>query len=545
MAVDRYNTYSLEKRILIAFITDSNFCQAVLPFLNLEYFSNDYAQIILRWVQEYFDTYNAAPNAEIEDIFFRKEKLLKEADATIIRSILQHLSDIDLTQINTEHSIDIALEFFRKQELELTAQTILYHLDKGKLDDAENILKEYTEINTISSGGVDNFFTDKQLIQQAVEKLWNPQESPDIVFKHIGALGDYMGYWEKGWLISVLAPMKRGKTAYLTLVAIDAVMQNKNVLFVSTEMPDKDMATRYIKTITGMSPSDWEKGDMPIKLIPVFDCTYNQAGTCNKPQRPKNEALPTISQEDDPVNFYYEHKQHTPCSYCRKHQKRLYKLTTWFEEVQDVSTKDAMIKKVQAWQPKFDRYIKTRSYPAKTATLATIKAHIRNLSIKENFDVDILVLDYGDLLKPSKANLEKRHAIDDIWVGLKSLAHELNILVVTASQTNRSGMDVEVIESTSTSEDIGKIAIADGFYALDQTKQEKRLGVLRISPLESRHNANYAVCYILQDLARSQFCLDSEIGYYFPTPVSESRQNTYTKVTPKKKKKQVRVVSGV
>lgn len=546
----RTDGYSLEKRTLIAFITDTEFCAAVLPSLDLEYYSNEYAQRIIRWVRDYYETYGRAPNTEMEDIFLRHEQSLKKEVRDIIGSILEHLSDLDTEQINTEHSIDIAMEFFRKQELELTARTMLHHLENNKLQEAEDILKSYTEINTISSGGVNNFFTDKQLIRNAIEKLWNPGASKDVVFKPSGALGNYMGYLERGWLIGLLAPMKRGKTLGLTDLALDAVLQNKNVLFVSAEMPDKDMTARYIKTITGMAPSDWEDGDMPTKLIPVFDCVHNQNGSCGLSERPNNIALPKLSEEDDPVDLFYDHADHIPCTHCRTTNSKLYKITTWFEKVEDLSSKEAMIKKVEAWRPKIDKYLRTRSYPANTTPVATIEGHIKYLSSRENFDVDALLIDYADLLIASRSMSEGRHELNDVWVGLKSLAHKLNILVITASQTNRTGMDVEIVESTSTAEDIRKIAISDMFYALDQTKAEKRRGVMRISPLESRHTNNYAVCYLLQDLARSQFHLDSETGVFFTggeagnLPQKQKNDQNYPKKRTKKKSR-IKVTRGV
>lgn len=546
----RTESYSLEKRTLIAFITDTEFCAAVLPSLDLEYYSNEYARTIIRWVQDYYDTYGRAPNIEMGDIFLRKEQSLKKEVRDIISSILEHLSDLDTEQINTDHSIDIAMEFFRKQELDLTARTMLHHLEDDKLQEAEDILKSYTEINTISGGGVNNFFTDKQLVRDAIEKLWNPGASKDIVFKPYGALGQYMGYLERGWLIGLLAPMKRGKTMGLTELALDAVLQNKNVLFVSAEMPDKDMTARYIKTITGMTASDWDDGDAPTKLIPVFDCMHNQNSSCGLSERPNNTALPKLSEEEDPVDLFYDHADHTPCTHCRKTNKKLYKFTTWFEKVEDLSSKKAMIKKVEAWRPKIDKYLRTRSYPANTTAVSTIEGHVKFLSSRENFDVELLIIDYGDLLIAEKSMSETRHELNNVWVGLKSLAHKLNILVITASQTNRAGMGVEIVESTSTAEDIRKIAIADMFYALDQTKAEKRRGVMRVSPLESRHTNNYSVCYLLQDLARSQFHLDSEIGMFFTggdsndVPKKQKNNHTYPKKKSNKKGR-IKVTKGV
>lgn len=509
--------YSLEKRILISFITNDEFCKEILPITQKEFFTNEYAQTIVRWVAKYFDTYGTAPHNEMEDIYLQNKDSISDGAANIIVTILEHLDTVDTSAFDTRHSIDMARDFFQERLLVLTANTALHELEQGHLEDAMNQLKSYKGIET-TDGGVDNTYTNKTLQSAIIEKLWYPEESKDIALRVQGAFGDFLGNMEYGWLMAFLAPMKRGKTTLLTEMAIESVMQRKNTLFVSLEMPDKDMALKGALALTGLRPTKSNK-----MIFPVFDCLRNQNGSCIKPQRIQGNRA--ITEVLTPALLKMHHG-HTPCTKCRGTMD--FQPSVWYVEEDNIVTPSKFTSIMRAFSPMMGRYMRTRSYPPRSVSINSIIAHMDVLAKTQRFDTQVLIIDYADLMLAVKKHIETRHALDEVWTALKALANKRGILVITASQTNRGGMLLEELTSDTIAEDIRKVAIVDGLFGLNQTPAEKQKGIMRIGSLEQRHDAQFTQCYLLQDFYRSQFCMDSEIGAFFSSQKTETN-NRYKK----------------
>lgn len=77
-----------------------------------------------------------------------------------------------------------------------------------------------------------------------------------------------------------------------------------------------------------------------------------------------------------------------------------------------------------------------KEYPTKTASTETIRNHLKKLE-QRDFKVDMIIVDYGDLLKPVSAQREKRNELEGIYEELRGIAAEMKCPLWTASQTNR------------------------------------------------------------------------------------------------------------
>jgi hypothetical protein len=99
-------------------------------------------------------------------------------------------------------------------------------------------------------------------------------------------------------------------------------------------------------------------------------------------------------------------------------------------------------------------------YPTKTASVNTLSAHLKRITTLGT-QVDMVVVDYADILKDMGGSREVRHALGNIYEDLRGLAGEFQIPVWTASQANRSALDEDVIEATKVSESYQKVMTAD------------------------------------------------------------------------------------
>ncbi len=117
-----------------------------------------------------------------------------------------------------------------------------------------------------------------------------------------------------------------------------------------------------------------------------------------------------------------------------------------------------------------------KEYPMKKASVQTIKAHLSRLKL-QGIIPDILIIDYGDLLSPVSNMTDKRHGLEEIWIDLKSLAQEMKIHIVTATQTNRGGYDAEVVKPTDISEDFSKVMHSDIIITMARNMEQKAVGI--------------------------------------------------------------------
>ena len=111
-------------------------------------------------------------------------------------------------------------------------------------------------------------------------------------------------------------------------------------------------------------------------------------------------------------------------------------------------------------------------FPTKTASVNTLSAHLKRIT---NFGskIDMVVVDYGDILKDTGGSREVRHALGNIYEDLRGLAGEFDIPIWTASQANRSALDEDVIEATKVSESYQKVMTADFVMSLSRKVEDK------------------------------------------------------------------------
>ena len=111
-------------------------------------------------------------------------------------------------------------------------------------------------------------------------------------------------------------------------------------------------------------------------------------------------------------------------------------------------------------------------YPTKTASVNTLSAHLKRI-INFGTEVDMVVVDYADILKDTGTAREVRHALGNIYEDLRGLAGEFQIPIWTASQANRSALDEDVIEATKVSESYQKEMTADFVMSISRKVEDK------------------------------------------------------------------------
>ena len=127
-----------------------------------------------------------------------------------------------------------------------------------------------------------------------------------------------------------------------------------------------------------------------------------------------------------------------------------------------------------------------KEYPTKSASSRSIRTHLEKLRMRD-INPDMMIIDYGDLLRPISGKNEKRHELESIYEEMRGLAQEFNCSCWTASQTNRSGLNAEVITMESISEAFNKCFVADFIFSLSRTVEDKQSNTGRLFVAKNRN----------------------------------------------------------
>ena len=142
-----------------------------------------------------------------------------------------------------------------------------------------------------------------------------------------------------------------------------------------------------------------------------------------------------------------------------------------------------------------------KEYPTKSATVNTFKNHLKRLQLR-GIEPDMIIVDYGDLVRPSRARQEKRIELECIYEELRAMAQEFDCPLWTASQTNRSGLNAEIITMEAISEAFNKCFISDFIFTLSRTIEDKNTNSGRIFVAKNRNGPDGLIFPIFMDTSK-------------------------------------------
>ena len=133
-------------------------------------------------------------------------------------------------------------------------------------------------------------------------------------------------------------------------------------------------------------------------------------------------------------------------------------------------------------------------------TVNDIKALLVQLKNYEDFIPDIILVDYLELLRPTNEIQHEYLAQQRISEDLRGMAMQQNLLVWTATQTNRMGTSVKIITDNELGDSYGKIRTCDFCVSLNQTMEQFDNGSMRAYVIKSRNG-------------RPRFIVPMEVNY--------------------------------
>jgi KaiC/GvpD/RAD55 family RecA-like ATPase len=143
--------------------------------------------------------------------------------------------------------------------------------------------------------------------------------------------------------------------------------------------------------------------------------------------------------------------------------------------------------KVKMYGKKAGQY-RVKSLPAQS-NVNDIRAYLKEVQIQTGIKVDFVMIDYLDLVMPVSVKVNPNDQfIKDKYVAeeLRNLAKELGMLMVTASQLNRSAVEEIEFDHSHIAGGISKINTADYVFGIFTSRSMRERGKYQIQCMKSR-----------------------------------------------------------
>ena len=183
-----------------------------------------------------------------------------------------------------------------------------------------------------------------------------------------------------------------------------------------------------------------------------------------------------------------------------------------FRDLDTVEMKVKMVgKKAGAMQIK---------YMPSGKTANDIRSFVKEYEVKNNRKIDVLLIDYLDLLMPMSKKISAENLfVKDKYVSeeLRNLAMELQCIFVTASQLNRASVEEIEFDHSHISGGLSKIQTADNVIGIFTSRAMRERGRYQIQLMKTRSSSGVGAKIDLEfniDCLRITDCPeDEDVGY--------------------------------
>ena len=407
----------LEDTILRNLLFDEDYTRKTLPFFRDEYFTTFSDRLIFEEIRKYFDKYSKQPSIEALGIELNGRNDIAEEQ---LKSAMESLETIEKDY--KDETVTTDMNWLMEKSEKFCQDKALYNaiINSIAIFDENKTTKETKDaIPSILADALGVSFDvhiGHDYIDNADERFQFYRKKEEKIPFDL----DFFNKITKGGLppktLNVcLAGTGVGKSLFMCHVASSALLQNKNVLYISLEMAEKRIAERIDANLMNISLEDLH--DLPRRM---FD-------------------------------------------------SRMEKL-----------------------QKKTEGKLIIKEYPTASAHCGHFRALYNELLLKKQFRPDIIFIDYINICASSRfkygSNVNSYTYIKGIAEEMRGLAVELNVPIVSATQTTRQGFVSTDIGLEDTSESFGLPATADLMFALISTEELEDLNQMLVKQLKNRYN---------------------------------------------------------
>jgi len=396
----------IQRGILYLSKYSRDFYLQISSLVNPEYFEYPIHSNFFRSIRKYYEDYHDIPK-DLHLLECIKEYKAPKEDLSDYDDELHRINTMDASCIgHTEFFLDLIEKFAQRAAMKEAITNSIRLLKDDRMGDIEVLVRDALSINRNVDLGQAYFDGVLERFERSLKETAGNRFTLvlDTLTKELD------GGLSTKELAMVVAPPGVGKSLYLVNQGVQALMQNKKVLYISLEMSEDKIAAR-------------------------FDSVMTLIG-----QKKLKDSLSLL-------------------------QKRLGIFNENFPGGQLV----------------------IKEFPTGLANINDIRSLLVQLHNYEDFIPDIILVDYLELLRSTREGLAEYQAQQRISEELRGLAVEANVLIWTATQTNRQGRSVKLITDSELADAYGKIRTCDFAISLNQTEEEFDDGQMRCYVMKSRN----------------------------------------------------------
>jgi len=403
---------NLEQTILSNLISSPDYTRKVIPYLKEEYFQDTTEKVVFKTISLYVDRYKSPPeDKEIIKLDLQKATLNEEQYKVAQEYVDNLSSDISIEQF--EWLVDETEKWCKNKAIYNAILDGIHIIDGKSKDQTPDAIPEI--LTNALSVSFDTHIGHDYMEQYDERYDYYHEVEEKIPFDL-----EFFNKITKGGLPNktlnvCLAGTGVGKSLFMCHVAAAALMQSKNVLYITLEMAEEKIAERIDANLMNVSMDDLH--DLPRRM---------------------------------------------------------------FES------------RVEKIQKKTEGKLIIKEYPTASAHCGHFRSLFNELLLKKQFRPDIIFIDYINICASSRfkygSNVNSYTYIKGIAEEMRGLAVELDLPIVSATQTTRQGFTSTDIGLEDTSESFGLPATADLMFALISTEELEGLNQMLVKQLKNRYN---------------------------------------------------------
>ena len=180
--------------------------------------------------------------------------------------------------------------------------------------------------------------------------------------------------------------------------------------------------------------------------------------------------------------------------------------------------------------------LRIKEFPTATASIYDLEAHLEQLKMYEGFVPDIVIVDYGDIMKSVHQSKNTYEEQGWIFRELRGMAIKRNVVMLTATQAKRDSLDPrggtkEVVGMDQVADSMEKNRILDSLFSIVQSKNLRQHGKIGLFVAKNRNgeankaltfNINYATMKLTE-------CQDAQVAKEIEKEFSEKDAEKETK----------------
>ena len=423
--------------------------------LDHEFFSNPYRRSLYEGLRAFFNTYNKLPVREHLEVSLQCLKYQPDHISICLGMFDQLLcypcEDVDV-------AIDLIELWIKGVRLASTISIATKKVQNDDVQGAVDVLEATIRASFIKKNTIDNCL---KMDGADIIKMYTEKKVNSLGFGiGVDALDKGNVILARGWLTFLMGRTGGGKSWAAISASKEATLIGKKVLFISLELDENMVKTRYFQSLTNaVNPKD--------SIEPNVIESVNVSSDINNPHF-KDERVGTV-----------------------------YNLDLVNRQVANLNGMGSIFS--------------VTHYPSGQATAGDVESAIVSFNTTFGVNPDLVIVDAVNNMRLGNDIKALREELRRASESLRAMAGKYDCGMLAMMQANRDADGLRFLSNKNVGESLGLVQTADVVMAIGCTKTDERNGNVYMNITKHRHDSGTQRFRMRQALGRGQFCTHSEV----------------------------------